>query len=966
MKTTSRPDWTSIVRGTAYHRGFCGVLAIVVALGVCGFFSRSLSAAEPSAGEDHWAFRPLKSTAVPHVSRPERVQSPVDAFLIASWQHSGLDFQPPADRATWLRRITLDLIGRPPTLAELEAFHSDRFPAAMVNVVERLLGSPQYGERWGKYWLDTAGYADSNGYFNADSNRPLAWQYRDYVIRAFNADKPFDQFVREQLAGDELAGGPKGAETVASLSAAEVDRLRELFVATHFLRNAQDGTSESDGNPDEVTVDRATVLEGALQLTVNSLFGLTIQCARCHEHKFEPIAHREYYALQAVFYPAFPAFHPDKWVKPNDRVGFLATADETLAWENDQQRIQRGETALRDEFRDWQRQHRPPGEVLFVDRFDGEHADLNEHWSNVAPGDDAPAGMPPVQLNAATAPGAVVQQQALHIVESGDAGDRWLCTRRQFDWTPARPREWVQVTFDLLQERHLPEGKPAERIAFCLAAHDFHDRRETPGGNVLIDGNPAGGAAVHLDYPGADSKHAGTIGTSGYRPSHNYGVRITRRDDGQFQLEQLVDGLAEEKPITLTAAQLPDGAFAFEYCCGRSFVVDNVLIERSPQDDAGRAQWTEFERLSGERRQTFDAAVKALQDQRRERPGKYAGVMDRFAESPEVFVLERGAYGSHGEKVEPALFRVLTDANTVIVPKDPAATSGSTGRRLVFAQRITGGDRRATALVARVLVNRVWQQHFGTGLVSTPDNFGLSGQPPSHPELLEFLAHEFVQNGWSIKALHRLIVLSTVYQQATASDEPPTTDPDNLLLSRFPLRRLDAEALRDAMLSVTDELETTLYGSYVPTSRQGDGDVTVDENRSDARRRGVYLQQRRSQVNSWLALFDAPALVTNCSMRNTTTVPLQSLALLNSHFMRHRSAGFAGRLQREATDDASRIERAFLLAIGRSPRPVEATASQEFLAQQRFEYADQPDAETRVWNDFCQMVLASNAFLYVE
>ncbi len=262
----------------------------------------------PADAGTHWAFVPPRRPALP-AARQNGLRNTVDHFIAAALEEKKLTLSPEADRLTLLRRVAFDLTGLPPSPEEINAFLADAAPGAYERMVGRYLASPHYGERWGKFWLDAAGYADSNGYFNADSDRPLAWKYRDYVIRSFNSDKPFDQFVREQIAGDEMAGYKPG-EPVSPEKA-------ELLTATHFLRNAPDGSGESDGNPDEVLTDRMTVLEGNLQVAMNTLLGITIQCARCHEHKFEPIAHEEYYRLQAILYPVYC---PDRWVKPNDRI----------------------------------------------------------------------------------------------------------------------------------------------------------------------------------------------------------------------------------------------------------------------------------------------------------------------------------------------------------------------------------------------------------------------------------------------------------------------------------------------------------------------------------------------------------------------------------------------------------------------------------------------------------------------
>ena len=275
-----------------------------------------------STANDHWAFSRALRHSHPASNDERRVRTPVDRFIQKALEHEGLSLASDADRATLIRRACFDLTGLPPTPEDVTAFADDRSPDAYDKLVDRLLVSPRQGERRGKFWLDASGYADSNGYFSADTDRPLAYRYRDYTIRAFNGDRPLDQIVREQLAGDELAGHfPDNIATPSTI---------DLLTATHFLRNGQDGTGESDGNPDEVRADKYAVLEGAIQIIGSSLLGLTLQCARCHDHKFEPITQREYYQLQAVLYPAF---NVDHWVKPNDRLVIAGPHDKMLAWQ---------------------------------------------------------------------------------------------------------------------------------------------------------------------------------------------------------------------------------------------------------------------------------------------------------------------------------------------------------------------------------------------------------------------------------------------------------------------------------------------------------------------------------------------------------------------------------------------------------------------------------------------------------
>ncbi|MBC8116687.1 MAG: DUF1553 domain-containing protein, partial [Candidatus Saccharimonas sp.] len=649
------------------------------------------------------------------------------------------------------------------------------------------------------------------------------------------------------------------------------------------------------------------------------------------------------------------AFPPEQWVKPNDRFVYASLPGEIETW---QARLSQAEAAIarnQSEIGEWVKQHRPRGTIVFADSFDGPPKSLATLWSHTAPGDDAPAGTTAVHLNSRKAPGAIIVGGRLQLIEGGSTGDKWLSTRTAIDWTPNVVGTSIQATFDLV-ENQLGDSKPAERIGYLLALHDFNDNGSKPGGNILIDGHPSGNSAVFLDYPGSDTKQAGIIGTSGYLPGRNFGIRITNKGDGKFLLEPLVDWQVEDKTLTLSEADLPVGGFGFEFCCGRSFVVDNVAIETFASTD-GKNPLTEFLQELKAKRQPLEEALKSKTALAGSPPGKIAWTTDLTDKPPQTHVLLRGNYNTPGEPVEPATYAVLSG---------PVAPVG-TGRRLAFANSITQPDSVAAALLARVQVNRIWQHHFGTGIVATPDNFGVSGSPPSHPELLDWLAAEFVRSGWSTKHVVRLIVNSAAYRQSSLTDERRLQlDPDARRLSRFPVRRLDAEAIRDAMLFASGDLDDRLFGPYIPTSRTGVGETIVAEDHPGSKRRSIYLQQKRTQVHSLLQVFDAPSIVFNSTRRPRSTMPLQSLNQLNSDFSVARARSLANRLHSEATSDSERLHRAFALVHGRPPSDDEVSAATKFLEAQAAEYSSHPDARRRAWSDLGQMLLIGNAALYLE
>ena len=735
-------------------------------IGICALVCSTLAADEPR----QQAYRPVTRPKVPDVRGLARTD--VDRFILSALEARKLSLNPEADRATLIRRVCFDLTGLPPSAAEVDAFLADKSADAYENMVDRYLASPRYGERWGKHWLDAAGYADSNGYFNADSDRPLAWRYRDYVVQSFNNDKPYDRFVREQLAGDEIVNYIPGRDVTPAMV--------EALTATHFLRNAPDGSGESDGNPDEVRIDRYTVIEGNLQNAMNCLLGVTIQCARCHDHKFEPITQEEYYGLQAIY---FPVYNPERWSKPNDRVISIGTSAEIADWKRRNDQIARQVKAAKD------------GLATFAES---------------------------------------LQEQVI--------GERL-------------------------------KDEPVERDAVIDAFRTAKDKRTGPQQALL-------------------KKHAKAV-----------------------------------------------------------MISDDDLAKRFP----------EFAALRDRVKQTI-----AEREKDRPKPLEQLAAFVETDPKPAVHhLLLRGVHNQPGKEVKPGVPAALsTPTNTFRIDARPT-DSISSGRRTAFANWMTSPDN---PLFARVMVNRIWQHHFGTGLVATSDNLGFSGAKPSHPELLDFLAAEFVHQKWSVKSLHRFIMSSAVYRQTSAAQSGlDAIDPDNRPLAYFPLRRLDAEMVRDGILQVSGELEVRMGGPYIASKRTPEGIVEVPANADGAKRRSIYLQQRRTQVDTFLQLFDAPALVSTCGKRSPSTVPLQSLVLLNSEFVRLRAKSLAKRLASEAGDDSEkRLMLAFKLVSSRPPLKEECAACEKFLEKQRLVYAKEKDADDRAWVDLCQMLLASNAFLYLD
>jgi hypothetical protein len=712
---------------------------------------------------NHWAFQPLRAPAVP----ASTYASPIDAFVSATLEKKGQHIEPEAERRVLIRRLSFDLRGLPPSPEEVAAFFQDKGPDAYERLVERFLDSPEYGERWGRHWLDIVGYADSNGYFSADSDRPFAWKYRDYVVRSLNANKPLDRFIQEQLAGDELVGYAANGDVTPEM----VDPL----IATHFWRNAPDGTGESDGNPLEVKVDKYAVLESNVQIFGSAFLGLTLQCSRCHDHKFEPVKQEDYYALQAIMRPAFEIDH---WLKPNERVIEVGLRAEREAHHKKTAEVERDLKTLRESLE----------------------------------GLTAPFRKQAIEANLASVDESLRKsiQKALETKEKDRSAEMKSLLKRN--------STLAEVSEDSLR---------AKFPAFAASARPIQEA-------------------------------------------------ITRRE--------------AERPAPLE---------------------------------------------------------------------KIAATFESTNAPPSHHLLVRGSHANEGKEVEaavPAVFRTKPGTQESSAPCGKCVTSG---RRLALACWVTAADN---PIVPRVLANRIWHYHFGQGLVSTIDNLGRSGARPVAPELLDWLAAELVQSGWNLKQIHRLIVNSAAWKQALNPAEE-----GELALGRARSERLDAESLRDAMLSVSGELDLRVGGAYVGTKSDKQGQVVIEENQAGAARRSLYLQQRRTSPVDFLATFDGPAHNPVCVQRVSSTVALQSLSLLNSEFVHLRARAFAKRLLGSCANDSSVMaDKAFELAYGRPPSSAELAAGRDFLRGQAAIYKDEPDAQVRVWTDFCQMLLASNTFLYVD
>jgi mono/diheme cytochrome c family protein len=710
------------------------------------------------APTDHWAFKRVQSPAVPSVKDSSWVRNPIDNFVLAKLETKSWAPSPPAEPRALLRRIYLDVIGMPPSLAEQQAFLQSPTPAALDRVVTDLLARPAYGERWGRHWLDLVRYAETNGY-ERDATKPHVWRYRDYVIRSLNDDKPFDRFVMEQLAGDELP-----------------DASADTLTATGFYR-----LGPWDDEPADPKEDRYDQLDDILSTTSQAFLGLTLGCARCHDHKFEPLTQSDYYRMVAIF--------------------------------SGLQRPRNGRTEL-----------------------------------------DLPIGK-----------------------------------RLEVDTAVARDRLVEALTQQLAELRNVHrkevlESKPSALTTEAITA-------------FLTD--PA------------------------------------KRDEAQKKLV--------EKQVTL---------------------LDEVIDAAAPSD-------------AKERIGSLKEKIAQARSLTPELPRAYY-MVEPEPVAPATHLLIRGKAANLGSEVTPGMPAVLAESQPVF-----PAPKRSSLRRLTLAQWIENPEN---PLTARVIVNRVWQHHFGEGLVRTPSDFGRMGERPTHPELLDWLSHWFVQEGWSLKKLHRLILTSNSYRMAKSwNPKYGAEDPENRVLWRVSPRRLEVEAVWDSALTVSGQLNPQMYGPsmypFVPEAAlQGHSDpdkIWKPFDEKDASRRAIYAFIKRSMLVPLFEVLDFCDTARTAASRQVTSVAPQALSLLNGDFINRQSRHFAERLETEAGSDAGKqIEQAYLLALCRPVTARERTEMLAFLekeAKQRLvEYSDSPSAADKArarreaLQQMCRVIFNLNEFAYTD
>jgi hypothetical protein len=931
----------------------------------------------------HWSFQPLKQPVVPRVAEADWPHNPVDAFLASRLQAAGCPHAEPADRRTLLRRITFDLTGLPPTIAEIDAFLADPSPRAYENVVDRLLASPHYGVRWGRHWLDLVRFAETYGH-EFDYPIPEAWRYRDYVVRALNDDLPYDQFVTEHIAGDLLPHPRRRLR----------DGSNESIAATAFWWFGQ-----AVHSPVDLRVEECNRLDNQVDVLGKTFLGLSIACARCHDHKFDPIRARDYYAL----------------------TGFLRSSRQQMAFLSDPRPVA--------EFASWRHACEPRCAEVLCQILDSrkwsegsEHDEILRPWRElklVPAGTGFVANRERLAAEMARRRELAESREAQSVAFTefgGSSFGRWRTTGPAFGERPARAGDLVlgetadRPILEFAQPGAAHSGLIAPKLRGVLRSESFTiekpfihyhaARRRAHGGesrpykagqlNVVVDGfqiirDPLWGQlSLNVESEAPADWH--TQNVSKLIGSRAY-IEIVDEDDGWISVDSIrfsdddrpPDDRPNELILNLLSDHSLDGPAALAQAYAKLFgetvalwksgrlADDRLAKDRVAILNSLCAHTTTSADRPGDKSVVSFVETNRLREEALPRSVRAIAVADGSGENDHVLV--RGNPRKPGEE---AARRFLEVFGGVPIPE---AEPGS--GRLALARALTGS---AAPLVARVIVNRLWHHHFGRGLVASTDDFGKMGEAPSHPELLDYLARELIKSGWSLKHVQRLLVTSAAYQMSSREPEPraKTLDPENRLVHRASLKRLEGEAIRDAILAVSGRLDEQLEG---PSVRVHLDDFMTGRGRPPASgpldgggRRSLYLEVRRNFLEPLFLAFDFPIPATAAGRRAQSNVPAQALSLLNDPFVTQQSHAWARRVVRSrsvARGDASSadtdvdraLDRLYETAFARLPSAQERAIDKDFLRQS---HPPGSAIDAEAWSELCHVLFNVKEFLYVD
>ena len=935
--------------------------------------------------KEYWAFQPVAKPPLPAVNRHGWGRTPVDAFILAALEKANLAPAPAADRPTLIRRLAFDVTGLPPKPEEVVAFSNDSSPEAYTKVVDRLLKSARFGEHWARHWMDLVRYSESHG-SQGDFDLPYAWRYRDYLIRAFNQDVPYDQLVREHLAGDLLAQPRVNRD----------EHINESVIGTAHLRMVEYGYV-----PVDALDDQFKVVDNQIDVISKAFQGLTVSCARCHDHKFDPISQKDFYALYGILassrhgQPVIDTAehlnsHREELVKlradlrlqfgrlwqdakPNLSVELPAPPPPAAAADKkpaEPPKPDYGPLALWRELKDL------PASDAFRVGWEGAAAhlrkDLDERREFNAKGfrrmwqlDDAA-----VYANWFRSGNGLPDQPSkageFYVLTEGDRLVNGIYQAGVFPHLLSRKHSGVlqsprfKIDSDSISLRVLGGNLAWARIVvenYALGSGGIFPAANLGDDTmrwIRFDTKYRRGSHAYIELAPFEDRTRMPGGPTDGR-SHFGVAEVVFHDGDQPPKEEVVaaalllGGPAPESPAQLSDRYLAvlrqcvdawlAGSLSAQQAAFLDFFVRNELLPNSKKLVPAPLAATV------EKYRTLEAGIPV--------PRRVPGAMLGTSFDQPLFV--RGNHMNPGPPVPRRFLEALGSS-----PYD----SGQSGR-LELSSAIANP---ANPLTSRVMVNRIWHHLFGRGIVRTVDNFGKNGDKPSHPELLDYLAARFVDEGWSIKAMIRLMVTSSVYQSSsTPSAEAALLDSGNILLQHARRRRLTGEAIRDSILSVSGDLDTTLYGPgidvYYTGKTEGGGKVGPLDG---ARRRSVYQRIKRNAQNPFLEVFDSPKPTSTRGQRDSTNVPAQSLAMLNDPFVIDQASKWAGRIVADGgTSVRDRIERMFLRALGRQATAAELAASLDYLARTAGSKVELLSSQA-AWQDFAHSMFNFKEFLYLR
>lgn len=882
----------------------------------------------PDSARDYWAFQPLRQSAPPAVKNEAWVRTPIDRYILAKLEAKDLAPAQLADKRTLLRRAYFDLIGMPPTPAEAAEFLNDQSPEAYDKLIDRLLADSRYGERWGRHWLDVARFAESHG-FEQDYDRPFAFYYRDFVIKALNQDMPYDQFVRWQLAGDELAPQDPLA-----------------MMATGFLGA---GVFPTQITANEVERSRYDALDDMAATTGSAFLGMTVGCARCHDHKFDPIPQADYYRMISIFSTTVRSnidldLDPDKY-----RVAKAAFDQEHAPLAAELAKFEQEQLPARLEA--WEAKRTPTdlpkwlvmdvaeaksqGGAIFQKQADGSLLATGENVANdvyTFTVKTSLQGITAMRLEALADP-------SLKVSGPGRAANGNFClTDLELAAAPA------------------DGSAQAVPVKLKFAASTF----DQPGlaAATAVDDSRTSGWAVDPQF-GKDHAAAFELeGVTGYPAGTLFTITLRFNNNTQHSIGR--------PRLSFTTAAKPVGLDGL----GTSQIIAEVLSKPKAERTAEQSQqllawykttdpaWQEINARvqTSLAKMPQPATTKVMVCSEGVTPIRHHTQGADFF--PESYYLVRGNCDNKLQIAEPGYLQVLSRSpeGAAHWKATPPAGATTSYRRTSLANWITDVNYGPGQQLARVMANRLWQHHLGQGIVATPNDFGVQGPAPTHPELLDYLAEQLIAGQWKLKTLHKQIMISATYMQASTFDDKNfAADPHNELLWRFTPRRLEGEAIRDSMLAVSGTLDRTMYG-------QG----TLDEGHN---RRSIYFMIKRSALIPTMQLFDAPEPLSSVGNRPSTTVAPQALLFMNNVHVRRWVTNFAGSLLPEADKSlAGAIKQGYQQALSRDPSEAELADAVAFLEAQQADYqqAGKPDPKRLALIDFCQVLLSMNEFLYIE